>query len=232
MLIAAPIGGAGARTAPSLTTAPSTKPSLISASQMRGWLDQLADRDAQIRDRAMQNLMALTIDDLPALLAVVKEAAPLRPSQTAVLRDIVTHVFISGQSYTPMAPDAPFLGVSWPIGGGMGDAQGLLVMHRCPGFPAYRMLRDGDLITAIEERPGIRFESSDTFSATIRTFSAGDTITLNLLRDGKPLRVRVTLRAKLTDSPELLNRWLDEQQASADQYWDDNFGPIVGDTLS
>jgi hypothetical protein len=210
-----------------LGAAPTSQP----YSQIHTWFDQLSDRDAQVRDQATQNLMGISSSDLPILQKVVEDSRPLRPGQKVALRDIVSQVYLAGLAYTPEPTGKPFLGLSW----GLNDSDtlsGVLVSHRVPGFPAYRMLRDGDLITAIEERPGVPMDSS-SFTQAIQNFHAGQTITLRLLRNGAPLRVPVQLRARPADIDIMqLEAWMSDHQTQADAYWDKNFASLVDDDVS
>lgn len=214
-----------------LAAVPASEPS---ASVIRSWFEQLADPDPQIRDQATQSLMGLDRNQLPELRNAVADSLPLRPSQAVALRDIVLHVYLSGMSYIPEPGGAPFLGLSWNAQElyDVAESSGVVVVRRVPGFGAYRMLRDGDIITQIEERPGERFDNTVSFGQAILSFRPGDTITLRVVRSGKTLRIAVQLRARplgITTAP--VDAWIQQQQELADQYWDKTFASIVGKDL-
>lgn len=60
---------------------------------------QLADADAEVREEARLRLMALERRYLPALQKLVERNRPLLPPQAAVIREIVTHVYLTGEPY-------------------------------------------------------------------------------------------------------------------------------------
>src|SRR5688572_8418829 len=95
------------------TTLPSTQP--ISTQRLKtihSTLSQLASEDPTKRDQARQELMGLQRADLPTLKQAIRLALPLEPSQSAVLRDIVTHIYLAGDSYSSQGDG--FLGVTLP----------------------------------------------------------------------------------------------------------------------
>jgi hypothetical protein len=212
-----------------LAAAPASQP----ASQIRTWFDQLSDRDAKVRDKAMENLMGLDAGDLPTLQSVVAAARPLRPSQKIALREIVTQVYVASLPYAADPTGAPFLGLSWARSDIYDNSQGgLIVAHRVVGFSAYRMLRDGDVITSIEEKPGEKIDN-ESFSLAIQSFRPGQTITLHVLRDGNPQRIAVQLRPRPANVNVVqLEYWISEHESAADHFWDDHFADLVGDDVS
>jgi C-terminal processing protease CtpA/Prc len=213
----------------SLAAAPASQP----YTQIRAWFDQLNDRDAQVRDQAAEHLMGISASDLPILQNVVQDSRPLRPSQKAALREIVTQVYLAGLAYTPDPHGTAFLGLSWGIADlGSDSTSGVLVSHRVPGFSAYRMLRDGDVITAIEEKPGVPMNNA-SFTEAIQTFHAGQTITLHVVRNGAPRLVAVQLRPRPADIGLVqLEAWISDHQTQADTYWDEHFASLIGDDVS
>jgi hypothetical protein len=208
-------------------------PATQSSDRIRVWLDQLSDRDAQVRDQAKENLMGLRAEDLPTLKKSVQAAQPLRPSQKTVLRDIVTQVYFSGIAYPPSPTGNPFLGLLWS--GNPDSAGGLVVSRRVPGFSAYRMLRDGDVITGIEQLPADHFDDPTAFGSAIRnTFRPGQTVVLRVERNGNPIHVPVLLRPQPAgvENSIRMEMWINLHEAEADKYWNENFAPLVGDDVS
>ena len=76
----------------------------------------------------------------------------MQASQAAVLYDIVMHVHMAGEPYQAAETMGGFLGLretrDWT------SPPGVAITTRIPGFCAYRMLREGDVIVGIEEFPG------------------------------------------------------------------------------
>src|SRR5438045_6545092 len=121
---------------------PATRP----ANAIATWFGDLANRDPAVREKARSNLMGLKRDDLRALRNVVKESRPLAPSQAIVLRDVVMHVFLTGEAYAGNRRSG-FLGVqlvsNFPVGDGTEPPEpGVVVVHRMPGVCAVRALQD------------------------------------------------------------------------------------------
>lgn len=95
-------GGGRAVATPPVTTRPATL--------LREWLIDLADTDPSVRERARFNLMGLHREELDLLRELVVDSRPLAPSQSAVLHDIVLHVYLAGDAY-PRNVRSGFLGV-------------------------------------------------------------------------------------------------------------------------
>jgi hypothetical protein len=106
-------------------------------------------------------------------------------------------------------------------------------MRRIPGFSAYQVLREGDILQGVKEVPGVELHSTKDVGVTVSSFPAGQTITLLILREGKPMSVKVLLRNKpLAIVPDgNLDPWLDEQTMAADQYWHNFFGQVLEDNV-
>jgi len=80
--------------------------------QMAKWFAELASADGKVRDTAKVNLMGLGRDDLPALRKLVEQRRPLLPSQAVVLKEIVTQIYLSGDTFdTAINGREGFLGI-------------------------------------------------------------------------------------------------------------------------
>lgn len=101
---------------------------------MREAFAQLADADADVREAARLRLMSLERRYLPALQKLVERNRPLLPAQATVIRQIVTHVYLSAEPYSANG-NLGFLGVKMADadltqdrpqrpGAGDGEAQG------------------------------------------------------------------------------------------------------------
>jgi hypothetical protein len=126
----------------SAQVSPATKP----GAQIRTWIAQLGDADSSLREKARDQLMLLSVGDLPTIRRIVEELGPeMKPAQKAYIQDIVFQLFLSGLEYEPDTVDEvlgllpkivldpqtgqpipgprpkpremPFLGISWPMKG-------------------------------------------------------------------------------------------------------------------
>jgi hypothetical protein len=205
-------------------------PAEHSLDAVRTWYVQLADRDPEVRERARINLMGIKRRDLPALEKVVAENRPVQASQAAVLYDIVTHVYMAGEPYPVSETMGGFLGLR-----NMGDwdsPPGVMITTRIPGFPAYRLLREGDVVVGIEEAPDAPITGTNEFVTVLRQMPAGSVVTLRVLRGGNAQKVAIRLDPRpavangLGDGMNLLES---TRQAKADEYWARAFATLVGD---
>jgi serine protease Do len=74
---------------------------------------------------------------------------------------------------------------------GLKDAKGALVGDLTPGAPGAKAgLKSGDVITAID---GKKVQGSDDLTMSVIAHQPGDTVTLDVMRDSKPMTVKVTL---------------------------------------
>jgi hypothetical protein len=82
----------------SAQVSPATKP----AAQIRTWVAQLGNADSSLREKARDQLMLLSVDDLPTIRRIVEELGPeMKPAQKAYIQDIVFQLFLSGLEYEP-----------------------------------------------------------------------------------------------------------------------------------
>jgi hypothetical protein len=89
--------------------APAPAAADVSATMRRAFTE-LADPRADVREAARSTLMGLDRRYLDDLRALVERSRPLRPAQATALRQIVTHVYLTGEPYDPEG-HAGFLGV-------------------------------------------------------------------------------------------------------------------------
>ncbi|MGE5610490.1 MAG: hypothetical protein ACM359_14665 [Bacillota bacterium] len=196
--------------------------------QIRQWLAELADPQAIVRERAREELMGLKVKELAMLRAAVQAAKSLEPSQAAVLREIVTQVYLAGRPYE--RSDSGFLGIRMPASGAEA-----VVESRLPGFPGYRWLWDGDVILDIEERPMPQPMGQVALTTAISDLKPGTVVHLKVLRQGKMTRVPVRLDARpaarvdeTVDEYRLrVDSLMDDWALEAEQYWKDNFASLV-----
>jgi C-terminal processing protease CtpA/Prc len=210
--------------------AAATQMSRVSSSQLRSWISDLGNEDADVREKATQSLMSLGRDDLPRLRDAALAEHGLLPAQIASLREVVTQVFLETEEYAA-APTA-FLGLHWSLPPG-GPAEtvrdnGVLVSERIPGFSAYRMLRPGDVILKIEEHPDLDLRFQTLFQSAIQMFPPGQVLHFDVLRGGKTIQVAVTLRAIPRELllPDSYDEWEAYRTKRVDDYWQKTFGDI------
>jgi len=234
-------------------TARASSPTTNPTSRIEALFAKLADRDPAARDQARLDLMELTRADLPELRRCVKEHRPLAPSQAAVLRDIVTQVYLAGERY-PSVRERGFLGVQLSEGGspvvlpqdqpaGAADASspppiGVIVTDRMPGLSSYRALASGDVIVGIAENPEVPIRSVENLKSVIAKFAGAQPIHLEIFRGGRVTTVAITLAARPAEvdiNPANLEWFQREKQRRLDlgeDYWQREFPPLVDDGVS
>jgi hypothetical protein len=108
---------------------------------------------------------------------------------------------------------------------------GVVITECIPGFIGYRMLREGDVIVGIQERPGLKFaEDSQTwvervtpFGKVVKSTAPGHTLHFHVLRRGRLIKVPVPLDA-MPDSlskggVDSLSPFERNRRERADAYW-------------
>jgi hypothetical protein len=101
-----------------LSSAQATQPSLTATAaqpqtRIQRWLDDLTDKQSDVRDKARTQLMGLSVDGLGELREAIDRSRPLSPAQAAELHDVVIHAYISANEpdRMPMMRKSGFLGV-------------------------------------------------------------------------------------------------------------------------
>jgi hypothetical protein len=222
---------------PALAEPPTTQPATQDDAQTRrlqSLFNDLAHANSDTRDRARVELMGMGRSDLPVFRAVVERSRPLLPAQALALREIVMHAFLAADIY-PGDRDTGFLGVQ--LGNVMlegeeeGESEGVLITGRIVGFCGYRMLRTGDVILRLMEHPNVPLRSHQHLADMIRTFPAGETVQVEVLRQGQIVRLPIRLDARPLELDEAAN--LDNFQWRRDdrfeEYWQRTFAPLVAE---
>jgi hypothetical protein len=230
------------------TTAPSTQSSaqLAAGSPIRGWFADLASPDAAVRDRAQTQLMGISRDDLRGLRTVIQQARPLAPSQVAALHDIVIQVFLAGETYEPLGEQS-FLGVRLqdPMFEPAPGRIGVPIEQRFPGFPAFQMLRDGDMILAvikdpnapIQQLPNLQTLTTTVLHEAVSSAPSNRPVELLVLRQGQQIHVNVRLaplprELSLARDVAGMNTFLSPRLQRAEQYWQEQFLPLLRPDVS
>ncbi|MCC6424885.1 MAG: PDZ domain-containing protein [Phycisphaerales bacterium] len=222
------------------TTAPATMPTTsptVQLEQLRQWVTALDDAEATNREEAFGLLLGLNRADLPALRGVAGEFHPLSPSQAAALHQVVVHVYLTGEKYEANR-QAGFLGVRLgdviELNSSTGDEPpagpraGVVIIDRMPGFCGYRALRDGDIIVAVTDRPATLISSLENFRAVIQSFAAGQTIHMQVIRQGRLVRTEAVLDGTPIQADQMpLEKMLHDRQENAEIHWQKQFGALL-----
>ncbi len=197
--------------------------------------------------------MGMTPADLPAFRRLIADSLPLEPAQVQPLHDIVEQVYLAGEKYsvktdngdtlTDASGSSPpfFMGIRRVDASDLDPRLGAPVEARVPGFPAFRFLRDGDMIlsigpnpaTSLVQRPVIETHSLDNVIHAITPDSGPQLqdVILAVLRDGEEIRIplRLAPRPYLADAlnPDALNAFEAPRINAAEEYWNENFHPLV-----
>jgi hypothetical protein len=203
---------------------------------MRQWFAELDDADSAVREAARMKLMGMRRQDLPAFQKLVADSLPLMPSQAAVLRQVVTHVYLAGDEYQTASREG-FLGIKMqetsvrlPAADGseqLAPAVGVVIVERMPGFVGARMLLDGDVVLGIVERPDVRTLGMYEFLMLVKAVPPGQTIHFQVLRQGQVIRVPIAPDPRPFDADGMMQDLLRNRQRDADAYWEKSFGQLV-----
>jgi len=214
------------------TTRPSTQP----ASMISEWLGGLADGDDAVREQARAKLLGISRDQLPELREAVQQALPLERSQMAALKEIVIHVYLTGETFESV-PEQGFIGIRSapqhlrpPVMEGVLIQDGELLM----GFCGYGSLQTGDVIVRVAEYPEKTIRSTVDLSDAIKRDS-GKTVHLDVLRRGQVVRISMKLNGRPTLAQQgeaVLNELLHERLVKAEEYWQQAFAPLVEEGVS
>jgi len=215
-------------------TRPTTAPSRGKPVAIKAWLAQLAEQDAAVREAARAKLMALPRESLDDLATLVKGALPLQPSQVAVLREIVTQVYLSGEPYSGNAHFG-FLGLAWQPDDEQSEVveDGVVVQDRLAGFCGARALREGDVLM-FALHPRIRLRTPDDLRSVVLRMKPGETLELQVLRAGKVIEVPIVLDAlpMIGGGMVGVDQMRRERMEKADTYWERVFAPMVDGKVS
>jgi hypothetical protein len=219
-------------------TVPATQP-MQNVAWVKRLVGQLAADSYPIREGARVALMGLKRADLPALREAIKGSLPLEPSQVTVLREIVTQVYLAGDLYSSEEDEPGFLGVHTPFWGRveersrLGVERGGVVVSRVPGFCAFRMLQDGDVLLSMDAGAGtVEFTSPKHLTDSVKAIKAGQTILFEVLRQGEIVNIPITLDRRPTDGEidrieEFTGRRIDQ----ADELWERDFAPLLSEQV-
>ncbi len=192
----------------------------------------LGDDDPARRATAVHALTLVPADKIDGLKAAAMAARPLSPAQQEGLATAVTHLILAAQNYEPADPPSAVLGVTFGSmvfgatveGAAMGLGSGTIgvtLEDRVPGFDAYTMLQNGDVIVAL---PGVpHMTSTEDFRMGVRVQKPGASIDITVFRDGKRMVVPVRLHLRPADYEDQNQDWRGKRLAYALQVWHDQW---------
>lgn len=233
---------AGLAVAQTTQAAPTTAPL---ADDIRTWFKQLSDPSPDVRDRARIRLMTMSRARLPELRRVVADARPLGAAQAVELRQIVEHVFLSGEPYFAEQPGRGFMGVEMtvvsvpeseaesnqaPAAADDRRDQRVMVTSCIPGFAAFPFLRTGDIVLSVVGS-SVPLTRSEMLGQAISGVSPGQTVELEIQRAGKVMRVPIRLSRRPFALRENLKaekeRFIGERGDAAAEYWQKQFESLL-----
>lgn len=211
-----------------------TQPSLSpAANPIRRPLEGLAAEDAPTRERAREQLMAISRGDLPLLRQAVADLSPLLPAQAILLREVVTQAYLASDAYEG-DPHTGFLGISMvPVEMPQEHstdpdlALGVMVSERIIGFDAYRALQDGDVILSVDE---FQIRRPEDVRLAVGARKPGGVCRVRVLRHGRAINttLRISPRPVIADQGRLqLEEFIRQRQLRADDYFDREFLPLL-----
>ena len=127
-----------------------------------------------------------------------------------MVTDIMAHGYVTGK---------PFLGVTVEdvdaAARQRGIPAGVVLQAVAPGLAAGKGgLREGDILTSIN---GAALDSSDGLTEALEQYSAGETITFSVYRDGKSLSVKIKLDERNSETQKTLENYIVQKQAAEQQ---------------
>lgn len=236
-------------------TTASKSPTTQPAADVQRWWNGLADADSKVRETSFAGLLGLSRDDLPTLRTIVSNTETAALQQAMALRDIVLHVYLSGETYSAyrehgflglMGPEEFYTGsvilktpVDQPNEEARSRRQGVRVNNRVPGFVGYQSLRTGDILLSFrmpadpqgEEASRQDITAWAPFTMRIAEVPPGTLVTFEVLRQGKIIEVPIKLSARPTWASDDVDAILLERQSKFERYWQETFAPLVGETL-
>jgi PDZ domain len=206
-------------------SAPTTRPS---GRDLQALINSLGEEDPGRRASAAETLLQLGPESLLDLRQAAMACRPLSPAQILALSDVVAHLALIDEAYTPERPESAVLGITMgadvaadtPEGTAMGLAEGTVgvtITDRMQGFDAYARLRNGDVIVAVT---GVaHFTSTQDFQGGVRALRPGQRADLTLFRAGKRMTLSVLLYPRPEGYQDLEQDWRGSRLAFAAQLW-------------
>ena len=199
-------------------------------------LERLDSPDYAVREAATQALLA---DDslTPEAVAAMYDEARSLEVRTRLL-DVARHHTLrrlAAQRFNPQAPGAVGFSQQMAGPGAMANMAQLghpaiRVVATLPGLPAYAHLQPGDMIVGVDNDLLPPDASMEGLTTLITTRTAGQPITLNLLRDGREVAAQFSLGSLAalntvytTDRIDLTPRVRPEFQQAWTRLRDDQF---------
>ena len=110
----------------------------------------------------------------------------------------------------------------------------MLIGQRVPGFCGFRYLQENDLIVAVMSNDVVRVTDKEEFTNLVKATSPGETLSLQIIRQGKSMRVSFKLDAKPVETAmqNQVEEFRNPRLIKAEEYWQKAFAPLVTGKLS
>lgn len=212
------------------------EPADLSDLTVRQLVDRLDAADYQQREAAKTELMVRQgVADDRLAEALSQSDSPERRHR---LRDILMHRFFRRLNPTDVPRDqgngalgVTFRRVPFRESDGEGQHQVMLVTRPHPGFPAYAKLKAGDLILGVGDHRFTNAVDNIDFQDAITRYDAGETITFTVLRDGREMRIPVTLDSyrRLEEVKQRADDFTDPPNPALYPRWLQHYRSLVGE---
>lgn len=200
------------------------------------------DPDARVREAQRRELLSLAISELPVLREAVAllSRSEISPLARVLVREMVVHIHIReakerfvGSLEEEARTHAPFLGIRMggdQFGSSPGQKHGVFIVSTEPGFVAYEMFEEGDLLIAVRTEAGeAPLKHFPDLAAAFARLMPGDHVEFLVVRGGAVMRVPLRLDERI-DQPEQTFRWEQaktEALHAAERYWQEQIVPLL-----
>lgn len=228
--------------APTSRPAPTSAPAPVTAErkiQLQKLYADLADPDPSVRMAARFDLLKMNIAELDVFRQIVLDAGKPQPAQAIVLRGIVTHCILAHEPYEADRATGMIgvRAVDTRIGTDAQDpngihrtGQGPVVISLVPGFCGYASLLEGDMLLATRY-PAIPIYQFTDLAEIVRSRKAGDTLQLDVLRQGQVVLVSLTLDPRpITTTSQQLENFVNLRQELGWTRFRIMFAPLLNQT--
>lgn len=202
------------------------------ARDVHTWLTDLSSRLPSRREAAHRQLMSLSRPGLDLLRDAIKEHPRELAGEEDRLHDIVVQAFLATEVYKVQEVDGRvpgFLGVQFDNDQLNEDSpyDGVEIRHIIPGLCASKYLEEGDVVLDVtverEQRP---IRSAGEMMMTIGSLTAGQQMSVTVIRRGRTLSIDMTLGGRPPGIQETMTQFEAERQTDAEAYWDDHFAAL------